>query len=657
MRKKSIGLLILFAAIFVLLAAGAVLNAVFGMVRPEISMKGSYESVFLCGNRILAADESGTVTDAADGSVLFSLPSRPVAIDGDPSLCYAACENRMLYRIEDGEICASREMNYRPAALSVADGVAYVGGTIAADRSKLYAFDAVSLDYIDLTPGEEHGDRGENESDLVYHERIYALSLDAPPVAVDARGKSVTVVTAYGGVARYARSGQLEDRRGTEYNFISADFAEDGTFYAADDNGGVIGFTAALGQIGYRALTDRDAGIAALTDGVALADRAGTVYRLDASLETLSRTGLGRKTIGFCADGDRVSLLTSDGALSVYAWGGLARYGWMIALEICLAVLAVAAAVPFIFAAIRLKGERSYRRSLDAVKSVGGKLLRSGKSYLFLLPTLILALVFAYYPAIQGLILAFFDVEPGGINTFCGLDNFRELLSATYFWSGMKNMLVFLVTDLLKGLIPAFIFAELIIAMRSKRMQYLTRVLLYLPGIIPGVAMLLIWQSGIFGMEGLLNNLVELMGGSAQNWLGQSSTAMTSLVFFGFPWVGSYIILYGSLMGIPDSFYESAKLDGCSWGRRLISIDLPMISPQLKYIFVTSFIGSVQDFQRVYMTTEGAADTYIPMLELYYNLTKFNRYGVAAAMGLVLFLVLMVATLINLKLKTVDSYD
>ena len=65
----------------------------------------------------------------------------------------------------------------------------------------------------------------------------------------------------------------------------------------------------------------------------------------------------------------------------------------------------------------------------------------------------------------------------------------------------------------------------------------------------------------------------------------------------------------------------------------------------------------MQDFQRVYMTTEGAADTYIPMLELYYNLTKFNRYGVAAAMGLVLFLVLMVATLINLKLKTVDSYD
>ena len=99
MRKKSIGLLILFAAIFVLLAAGTVLNAVFGMVRPEIGMKGSYESVFLCGNRILAADESGTVTDAADGSVLFSLPSRPVAIDGDPSLCYAACENRMLYRI------------------------------------------------------------------------------------------------------------------------------------------------------------------------------------------------------------------------------------------------------------------------------------------------------------------------------------------------------------------------------------------------------------------------------------------------------------------------------------------------------------------------------------------------------------------------------
>ena len=69
------------------------------------------------------------------------------------------------------------------------------------------------------------------------------------------------------------------------------------------------------------------------------------------------------------------------------------------------------------------------------------------------------------------------------------------------------------------------------------------------------------------------------------------------------------------------------------------------------------FIGSVQDFQRIYLTTEGAAGTYVPMLEMYYNLTKFNNLGMAAAMGLILFLVLMVATLINLKLKTVDSYE
>lgn len=165
------------------------------------------------------------------------------------------------------------------------------------------------------------------------------------------------------------------------------------------------------------------------------------------------------------------------------------------------------------------------------------------------------------------------------------------------------------------------------------------------------------WQNGIFGNEGLLNGVITALGGQSVNFLGKEGVALPSLIFFGFPWIGSYIILYGALMGVPKSFYEAAKLDGCTWFKRMVMIDLPLVSPQLKYIFVITFIGSVQDFQRIYLTTEGAAGTYVPMLEMYYNLTKFNNLGMAAAMGLILFLVLMVATLINLKLKTVDSYE
>lgn len=657
MKRKTICNFILSFLLLAALLAGTALNAAFGMVHPALSPEGVYNGVLGCGSELLLTDEAGNVTRAGDGAALFSLPSRVLAIRKSGGDYYAICENRFLYRVSDGEIAASREMNYKPAGLSVADGRVYVGGSLAADRSKLYCFEAGTLGYVDLTPGEDHAEQGENESELIYRERINALSLEAPPVGVNCYGGAVTVVSAYGGIARYDSRGALLARKGTDYNFLTVAFSSDGAAWIADDNGGVIGFTAELGKMEYRAVTDSTAGIAALPDGVALASRSGTLYRLDESLGILSDVRLGGKVSAFYADGENAVFLSSAGKVSGYRWSDLGRYGWMIALEIILAVLAAAAVIPVVYTAIRLRGEAAYRRAIENTRTVGGKLFRSRKSYLLLLPTLLLALIFAYYPAIEGLILAFFDVEPGGVNVFCGLDNFRALLSKTYFWSGVRNMVVFLVTDIVKGLVPAFIFAELIIAMRSKRMQYLTRVLLYLPGIIPGVAMILIWQSGIFGMDGLVNNVVQAFGGTPQAWLGQSSTAMTSLVFFGFPWVGSYIILYGSLMGIPASFYESAKLDGCSWWRRLVSIDLPMISPQLKYIFVTSFIGSVQDFQRIYMTTEGAHDTNIPMLELYYNLTTFDDYGVAAAMGLVLFVVLMIATLINLKVKTVDTYD
>ena len=86
----------------------------------------------------------------------------------------------------------------------------------------------------------------------------------------------------------------------------------------------------------------------------------------------------------------------------------------------------------------------------------------------------------------------------------------------------------------------------------------------------------------------------------------------------------------------------------------MLSIDLPMIAAQIKYVFITSFIGSVQDFGRVYLTTKGSPGnaTYIPALEMYMNISIMNNYGAAAAMGLMLFIVIFIATIFLLRLRT-----
>ena len=139
--------------------------------------------------------------------------------------------------------------------------------------------------------------------------------------------------------------------------------------------------------------------------------------------------------------------------------------------------------------------------------------------------------------------------------------------------------------------------------------------------------------------------------------LGNSKTALGALIFIGFPWVGAYIIFYGALISIPNSLFEAAKIDGCGWWKRILTIDVPLISPQIKFVFVTSFIASVQNFGRVYVTTMGGPghSTYIPILELFYNMSKFTNYGEAAAMGLFLFIVVFGATLMNLRMKTVSQ--
>lgn len=282
--------------------------------------------------------------------------------------------------------------------------------------------------------------------------------------------------------------------------------------------------------------------------------------------------------------------------------------------------------------------------------------MRHKLSYFLILPTIILLLIFNYYPAISGLIFAFTDYKPGIYMRWVGLDNFKAMIEDPYFWTGIKNMIIFLFTDLIKAIIPPILFAELIFAMRSKKAQYWTRVALYLPGILPGIAGLLVWTSGIYGQNGLINSFLRAINLAhlARPWLGLEQTAIWALVFIGFPFVGSYIIFYGALIAIPDSLIDAAKIDGCGWIKRILTIDVPMISPQIKYVFVTTFIASVQNFQLVYVTTMGGPGhaTYTPMLELFYNMSKFQRYGVASAMGLFLFLVIFGFTILNLRIRT-----
>ena len=303
-------------------------------------------------------------------------------------------------------------------------------------------------------------------------------------------------------------------------------------------------------------------------------------------------------------------------------------------------------------------------------KIVNRKFVACGKAiakhwvvYVSLIPTFVLLAIFYYYPIVFGFSLSFRDYLPGDHSIWVGFENFARVFKDDIFVSSIGSMFIFLAADLLKALIPPIIFAECLIAIRRKGFSFWTRCLLFIPGILPGVATTLLWMNGIFGEYGLANQIAALFDPDwvSLNFLANSSTTLPSMIMFGLPWVGSYLIFYGAIMGLPSSMYEAARLDGCGWFKRIFRLDLPLILPQIKYIIITTFIASVQSYTNMYIVANGdlpwanQLGISTPAFHMYYELMHNMNYGTASAMGVFLFLFLLVATVINFRMQSDQS--
>ncbi len=269
--------------------------------------------------------------------------------------------------------------------------------------------------------------------------------------------------------------------------------------------------------------------------------------------------------------------------------------------------------------------------------------------YIILLPSLVGLFMFCYYPGIASMWLSFFDyTSDRQTMKWNNLANYISIFADKYSLEAFRNMIIFVFTDLLTAILPPMIFAFLLSFMRSKRYSNFTRTLLFIPGIIPGIATLLIWRTGIYGEYGVINTLIKMLQGDPVKFLTSSGNALVSIVMMGFPFVGSYLIFYGAIMNIADSYIEAAELEGCPLIKRLIKIDIPLIMPQLKYVLIMTLIQTAQNFNRVYMTTGGSWGTQIPINDMYNKLVAGN-YGQSSAYAAILFLIMFIPMMLNLR--------
>jgi len=454
---------------------------------------------------------------------------------------------------------------------------------------------------------------------------------------------------------------QREQTASISYEPLAVAFSE-GQLVAADVNGNIYFFEGNTVKQTLRLGVTLCAfeSNATLRYAVA-ANISGTVFFIDCeamSVKTSLKTITEISDIAI-SDGGNIYLAESRNfSLVKYAAGSIMLIATLKVIRWIAFVLAIVFTVAAMFFIVIPRLPERHKEDFDrSVVKLKKKAVKSIKSYAFILPTIILLVMFMYIPTVWSLILSFFDYVPGVYTRFVGFENFKAALTDSFFMGSIGNMLIFLVTDILKALIPAILIAEFIFALNSKKMQYWVRVLLYIPSVLPGVAVLLIWTKGVYGDSGLLNSIMALFGADKVDWLGNPSTSLFSLIMIGLPWVGQYILFYGSLMSIPPSLKDAAILEGCNWFQSMIYIDIPMIMPQMKYVFVITFINSIQDFGRIYLTTGQTEATNIPALQMYTVLNSGNGYGKAAAMGVLLFVFSFVATYINFKSQKQGGSD
>ncbi|MEV4247555.1 sugar ABC transporter permease [Streptosporangium canum] len=263
--------------------------------------------------------------------------------------------------------------------------------------------------------------------------------------------------------------------------------------------------------------------------------------------------------------------------------------------------------------------------------------------YLVLLPTFAALAVFAYYPALSGMLHSLYEWRPGFTSPFVGLENYVTMFGDDLWWASFRNIgIIFVWAVTLMWVFP-LLAAELVMSLSSERLRFVFRTLLILPLAFPAVVNVLLWQFMYDPRDGVVNSLLRAVGldGLASNWIGDPDTALTALMTVGFPWVASlpFLVFLSALQNVPAEIYQAAAVDGAGRLRRLWSIDLPMMLRDVKLLLVMAVIAVLQYGMQAHIMTKGGPDnaTQVPVLRMLDAAFLDTDWGYAAALGTVLF--------------------
>ncbi|MFD0674220.1 carbohydrate ABC transporter permease [Cohnella sp. GCM10027633] len=278
--------------------------------------------------------------------------------------------------------------------------------------------------------------------------------------------------------------------------------------------------------------------------------------------------------------------------------------------------------------------------------------------FLFVLPAIVTFTLFLWWPIGKGLLDSLYKIDFVKGNSYVGFDNYRTIFDDPDVWTSVKNTIKYMALGLAIGFWVPILFAIAISEMR--KFQGFARVAAYLPYVVPFVVLYGVWR-WLYDPVGPINALLKELGFDQVLFMTDKSWSMASIVIME-TWqsFGSAMLIYlAAVLSIPRDWYEAAEIDGAGIWQRIRHITLPAIKNQILLLLMLQLIATSQGFQTQYAMLDGGPNnatlTYALLLTRY----AFVRqdYGVASAMGVLMFFALSVLAIVQYRLNKKGGID
>lgn len=284
---------------------------------------------------------------------------------------------------------------------------------------------------------------------------------------------------------------------------------------------------------------------------------------------------------------------------------------------------------------------------------------QTGVAMLFLAPAMVGFLIFYLRPTVLGFWNSFTDKEllrPD--SEFVGLENYREIIGDDVFWNALWVTLKYVFINIGIQTVFAIGIAWVLDRLSGSRLM---RTIVLTPWLMSNVVVALLFLWILDFRLGVMNNFLETIGISPQPFFSSEAWAIPTIAIINVWRHMGYtaLLLFAGLQTIPKSVKEAALVDGCSEWQRFRRVILPLLRPVLAVVMVITVIGSFQIYDTIDVTTEGGPVNASRVIYIYIFDQAFGRrnFGYASAMAVVLFLILAVVTVLQMKFLRADESD